>query len=92
MSNADGVIVVSPKEFIIPTPSLTSQPTISGALFLSGAGLYMYNQSTQEKIQGTTVQLPVVTPASGTGKGLILISGVKMYFNDGTTWALVTSA
>ena len=42
MANADGVMVVAPRELIVPTvtKASTEQPDISGALFLSGAKLY----------------------------------------------------
>ena len=42
MENADGYAVVAPKEFIVPqlSGSATAQPTISGALFMSGSKLY----------------------------------------------------
>ena len=44
MANADGVMVVAPKELIIPAASITitEQPFISGALYLSGAKLYVH--------------------------------------------------
>ena len=35
--------VCAPVELIVPIPSVSAQPTMSGALFLSGAKLYFSN-------------------------------------------------
>jgi hypothetical protein len=51
-SNADGVHVIAPKEFLVPiiTGVRTSQPSASGALFISGATLYFSLGGVPQKI------------------------------------------
>lgn len=52
MATYDGFDVVAPKELIVPVVSgaSTAQPVMSGALYVSGAGLYINIASAVKRV------------------------------------------